>query len=69
MTREKVIKAISRASKRHRERVGFNACRINGFIFILDEYDFIFTEEYLEITHKPTHHFQLIAYYNIKEIS
>lgn len=53
MTREKVIKAISMASKRHRERVGFDVCRINGFIFILDEYDFIFTEEYLEITHSP----------------
>ena len=69
MTREEVIKQLAAADKRHRERVGFNVCRINGFIFISDEYDFIFTEEYLEIKHKPTHHFQLIAYYNIKEIS
>lgn len=69
MTREEVIKQLAVADKRHRERVGFNACRINGFIFISDEYDFIFTEKYLEIKHKPTHYFQLIAYYNIKEIS
>lgn len=69
MTREEVIKQLAAAVKRHRERVGFNACRINGFIFISNEYDFIFTEEYLEIKHKPTHYFQLIAYYNIKEIS
>ena len=69
MTREEVIKQLAAVNKRHRERVGFNACRINGFIFISDEYYFIFTEEYLEIEHKSTHYFQLIAYYNIKEIS
>lgn len=68
MTREEVIKTISGVNKRNRERIGFNVCRINGFIFISDEYNFIFTEEYLEINHKSTHYFQLIAYYNIKEI-
>lgn len=42
MTREEVIKQLAAADKRNRERVGFNVCRINGFIFISDEYDFIF---------------------------
>lgn len=69
MTREEVMKSISGANKHHKESIGFNACRINGFLFISDEYDFDFTEVYLEITHKPTQHFQLIAYYNIEKIS
>lgn len=53
MTREEVIKQLAAADKRHRERVGFNACRINGFIFISDEYDFILQKSIWKLHTSP----------------
>lgn len=69
MTREEVIKQLAVADKRHRERVGFNACRINGlYLFQMNMISFL-QRSIWKLNTSPRIIFQLVAYYNIKEIS